>query len=147
MLEDIEGVGEYFMICLSPSSRWLLASFVNFYDQFYNRFENFSGVREIDQLTAETLQGLICPMACSDDFQALVAAVQGIGLTLIEIRDTLGGTDGDIDAKIDLVATNVEGVSTTLTELGLPELIDKLEPMLNGVGVILGAPDISPNGP
>jgi len=33
-----------------------------------------------------------------------------------------------------------------LADLGLPDLIDKLEPMLNGIGVILGAPPISANG-
>lgn len=142
LTEDIDGLGAYNIHCLTPSSRWFLATLVEFYGEFHNRFENFSGEREIDQLRSETLLGLICPMACEDDFQALVAAVQGIGLTLIEIRDTLGGVTGDIDAKVETVGDNVALLTTELDSLGLPDLIDKLEPMLNGVGVILGAPDI-----
>lgn len=138
--------GDYELHCLSPQSRWLLTTLLEFYGEFHNRFDNFPTEREVDQLRADTLEGLICPMACQEDFQALVAAVQGIGLTLIDIRDRLGDSEADIDTKIETVATSVDGLTAELTALGLPTLIDKLEPMLNGVGVILGAPHISSNG-
>jgi hypothetical protein len=146
MQVDIAPLGGYHLHCLTPSARWLLVSLVEFYGEFHNRFDNWPDERSIDQVRTEALEGLICPMACEEDFQSLVAAVQGIGLTLIEIRDRLGPEAGDLDGKIEGVSDSVDGLTVQLADLGLPDLIDKLEPMLNGVGVILGAPDVPLNG-
>jgi len=140
------GEPEYLVVCMSPDSRWLLLSLLMFIDPYRNRWLSFSGDREIDQLIAETAEGMICPMACSDDIQAINSTLQAISLTLIEMRDRLGGGSADLDARLTEIKTEIADLDLTLTDFGLPDLIDKIEPMLNGVGVILGAPDIPLNG-
>lgn len=142
MLEATSYQGAYNIHCFTPRARWLLSTLVNFFGDYHNRFQGFGGDREIDQIATEALEGLICPMACEEDFQALVSAVQGIGLSLIEIRDRLGPEDGDLDEKVLGVSTSVDLLTLEIEELGLPTLIDKIEPILNGVGVILGAPTV-----
>lgn len=141
-----EGESDYYLVCMTPASRWLLSSLLMFESDYYNRWSNFSGVREIDQLVATALEEMICPMTCTEDFLDLITAVQALNLSLIEIRDRLGDTNGDLDAKIETVGDNVALLTTELSILGLPDLIDKIEPMLNGVGVILGAPNVPLNG-
>ncbi len=137
-----EGEPAYWIVCLTPASRWLLLSLLAFIEPYKNRWLSFSGVREIDQLIAETNEGIICPMACQDDIQAINATLQGISLTLIEMRDLLGSPGGDLDARLTEIKTEVADLDLTMIDFGLPDLIDKVEPIMNGVGVILGAPDI-----
>ena len=141
-----EEEAEYYLVCLSPQSRWLLVSLVDFISQFYNRWDLWASDREIDQLVAETTEGLYCPMACSDDIQAINTTLATINTTLGEIRDALGGVTADLDLRLVEIKTEVADIDVALADLGLPDLIDKLEPMLNGIGVILGAPPISANG-
>lgn len=144
--DDMAGLteeeGDYVVICLSPQSRFVVLSLLAWWYDFYNRWHNFSGQREIDQLYAETFSGVSCEMACSDDIQALVTAVQGIGLTMIEIRDRLGDVDGDIDARLTEVKVALDDIDTTVASLDHSGLYDEVEQILNGVGVILGAPAI-----
>ena len=137
---------EYYLFCLSPASRWLLSTLVSFYSEYYNRWDNFSGQREIDQLVAETLEGLGCEVACAEDIQAINTTLGNINTTLGQIRDALGGVTADLDLRLVEIKTEVADLDVALADLGLPDLIDKLEPMLNGIGVILGAPTISSNG-
>ncbi len=137
-----DGEGDYFLICLSPSSRWLLITLLEFYGEFHNRFLNYSGEREIDQLRSETLEGLICPMACSEDFQALVAEMVTLNATMVEVRDRLGDTDGDLDARLTELVTEVDQLGTIVAGLDTSDLYDQVEEILNGVGVILGADEI-----
>ncbi len=140
------GESAYFWVCLTPNTRWLILSLLMFQDLYKNRWVNFTGIREIDQLIAEAMEALICPMACQEDIQDINSTLQAISLTLIEMRDRLGGVSGDLDARLTEIKTEVADLDTSLSALGLPDLIDKIEPMLNGVGVILGAPDIPLNG-
>ncbi len=138
------GESAYSLVCLTPNSRWLILSLLMFQEVYKKRWVNFSGIREIDQLVAETMEALICPMTCQEDIQAVNSTLQGISLTLIEIRDRLGGGSADLDARLTEIKTEVADLDTTLAGMGLPSLIDKVEPILNGVGVILGAPEIVP---
>ncbi len=140
------GESAYYVICLSPASRWMLLSLLAFIEPYKNRWLNFTGEREIDQLIAETNDALVCPMACQEDIQAINSTLQAISLTLIEMRDRLGSGSADIDLRLTEIKTEIADLDVTLVDFGLPDLIDKLEPMLNGVGVILGAPDIPLNG-
>jgi len=117
-----------------------------FIEPYKNRWLNFTGVREIDQLIAETNDGMICPMACQEDIQAINSTLQAISLTLIEMRDRLGGVSGDLDLRLTEIKDEVADLDTTLASLDLVDLLDKLEPILNGVGIILGAPDVPLNG-
>lgn len=142
MADYTEGEGDYSVICLTPPSRFVVLSLLAWWHDFYNRWHNFSSQREIDQLYAETFLGVSCPMACSEDIQALVTAVQGIGLTMIEIRDRLGDVDGDLDARLTEVKVALETIDTTVASLDHSSLYDEIEPILSGVGVILGAPAI-----
>jgi len=137
---------EYYLFCLSPASRWLLSTLVSFYSEYYNRWDNFSGQREIDQLVAETLEGLGCEVACREDIQAINVTLGEINATMVEIRDALGGETADLDERLVEIKTELADLDLSLVDLGLPDLIDKLEPILNGVGVILGAPTIPLNG-
>lgn len=140
------GESAYYVVCLTPASRWLLLSLLAFIEPYKNRWLNFIGIREIDQLVAETNDAMVCPMACTEDIQAINSTLQAISLTLIEMRDRLGGGSADLDLRLTEIKTEIADLDTALAALGLPDLIDKLEPMLNGVGVILGAPDIPLNG-
>lgn len=147
LLADLtDGEPDYWIVCLSPASRWLLLSLLAFIEPYKNRWLNFTNVREIDQLIAETNDGIICPMACQEDIQAINTTLGLINVSLVEIRDALGGVTADIDLRLVEIKTAVEEIDVSLVGFGLPELIDKLEPMLNGIGVILGAPDIPLNG-
>ncbi len=144
-LDIDDDLGDYFIICISPSSRWLLATLLNFYGEFHNRFENFTE-READQLVAETLLGLICPMACQEDFQLLISTIAASNVILTDIKDRLGDGNSDIEVRIEELGTEVAALTTSLEALGLPDLIDGVEEILNGVGVILGAPEVVYNG-
>lgn len=146
MLARVDGLSDYFVVCLSPASRWLLISLLSHLSEYYGRWDNWDSTREIDQLSSETLLGLICPMACSDDIQAINTSLGAINSTLEEIRDRLAPDGEDLDTDLQAVVAAVIALDTTVSDFGLPELLDKLEPMLNGVGVILGAPPISSNG-
>ncbi len=146
MLTQVEGEPEYYFFCLSPQSRWLAVSLINFFAEYHNRWDGWSGPRQIDQLVAETLEGLFCQMACAEDIQAIGATLTAMNVILGQIRDRLGGGSADLDVRLSEIKTEVEDLDATLVDFGLPELIDKIEPMLNGVGVILGAPQISSNG-
>lgn len=142
MADLTSGEGDYVVICLTPQSRFVILSLLAWWVDYYNRWHNFSGQREIDQLYAEAFEGVSCEMACSEDIQALVAAVQGMGLTLIEIRDRLGDVDGDLDTRLTEVKVALETIDTTVAALDHSSLYDQIEPILSGVGVILGAPSI-----
>lgn len=137
-----EGEPEYWVVCMSPNSRWLLLSLLAFIEPYKNRWLGFDDVREIDQLIAETADGMICPMACQEDIQAINTTLQSISLTLIEMRDRLGDTDGDLDARLTEIKTEIADLDLTMIDFGLPELLDQIEPIMSGVGVILGAPSI-----
>lgn len=136
------GEPDYWIVCMSPESRWLLLSLLAFIEPYKNRWVDFASDREIDQLIAETNDGIICPMACQDDIQAIIAALQAISLTLIETRDRIGSPTGDLDARLTEIKTEIADIDLTLVDFGLPDLIDKIEPITNGIGVILGAPDV-----
>ncbi len=140
------GESAYYVVCLTPASRWLLLSLLAFIEPYKNRWLNFSGTREIDQLIAETNDAMVCPMACTEDIQAINSTLQAISLTLIEMRDRLGGGSADLDTRLTEIKTEIADLDTTLASLDIAELLDKLEPILNGVGIILGAPDVPLNG-
>ncbi len=120
----------------------MLLSLLAFIEPYKNRWVDFASDREIDQLIAETNDGIICPMACQDDIQAINTTLQGISLTLIEMRDRIGSPTGDLDARLTEIKTEIADIDLTLVDFGLPDLIDKIEPITNGIGVILGAPDV-----
>lgn len=138
------GESDYTLVCLTPNSRWVILSLLMFEEPYKNRWANFSGIREIDQLIAETAEALICPMACQEDIQAINSTLQGISLTLIEMRDRMGGGSADLDTRLTEIKTELQDLEVSLAGLGLPSLIDKVEPILGGIGVILGAPEITP---
>ncbi len=138
------GESDYTLVCLTPNSRWLILSLLMFQEDYKKRWVGFDNDREIDQLIAETAEVLICPMACQEDIQAINSTLQGISLTLIEMRDRLGGGSADLDTRLSEATAELVNIDASLSGLGLPSLIDKVEPILGGIGVILGAPVIAP---
>lgn len=137
-------VGEpgYWIVCMTPASRWLLLSLLTFIDEYKNRWLSFEDNREIDQLVAETNWGMICPVGCSEDLANINTTLQGISLTLIEMRDRLGDENGDLDTRLTEIKTEIAELETSVTDWDLADIFDQIEPILSGVGVILGAPPI-----
>lgn len=144
MLEQTPGESAYFLVCLSPETKWLLITMLNFYGIFHNRFEEFSGEREVDQLVAEANEALFTPMACSETMEDIAATLVSMNVTLQQIRDNVAALNTTTETGFDNVTTEVADLDVAMGDLGLPEIADKIEPMLNGVGVILGAPSITP---
>lgn len=145
LIEATEGeTTPYYMVCLSPQSIWLLLTLLEFYTSFPSRFVGFEDQREVDQLHADALRGLICAVACEQDIQDIVAQLVIMNDTQAEIWNTLGGEDGDLNLRLTEIETALQTLNTTVALLD--PLIDKIEPILNGVGVILGAPDVPLNG-
>ena len=81
-------------------------------------------------------------MACQDDIQAINTTLQNISLTLIEMRDRLGGPTADLSVDLNAIKTSIDAVNTSVEALDIADLIDQVEPLLDGVGVILGAPAV-----
>lgn len=136
------GEPDYWIVCLTPASRWLLLSLLTFIDEYKNRWFNFETVREIDQLVAETNSAMVCPVGCSEDLANINTTLQGISLTLIEMRDRLGDENGDLDTRLTEIKTEIGEMEASLSGWDLADLLNELEPILSGVGVILGAPPI-----
>lgn len=134
-------VGEsgYYLICLSPAERWVLLTLLSFYDKFYNRWLGDWTRDEIDDLAGATMWRLTCPMACEEDFQLLIGHVAAISLTMTEIRDRLGPAEGDLNGRLQDISTDLEDIKTAVEAAFPSDIFDDLEPILNGVGVILGA--------
>lgn len=144
-MEDLTvGESAYSVVCLTPAERWYLLTLAHFYKDYGNRWEGFTQ-SERDELVSNTIWRMICPMACQEDIQAINTTLGLINATLIEVRNRLGDGDGDLDLRLQEMNTELEALTTAVTE-SFPSLIDKIEPILNGVGVILGAPTIPFNG-
>lgn len=144
-MEDLTvGESAYYVVCLTPAERWYLLSLAHFYKDYANRWEGFTA-DERDELVSNAVWRMICPMACQEDIQAINTTLGLINATLGEIRDRLGDGDADIDLSLQEIGTDLEELTTAVAE-SFPSLIDQIEPILNGVGVILGAPTIPLNG-
>lgn len=137
-----QGEPDYWLVCLTPESIWLLSSLLAFQEVYKNRFINYPSVDNREQLLANTWFALECPMACQDDIQAINTTLQGILLTLQEMRDRLGGPTADLSVDLNAIITAINAVNTSVATLDIADLIDQVEPLLDGVGVILGAPAI-----
>lgn len=138
----IQGEPDYWLVCLTPGSVWLLSSLLAFQELYRNRWVNYPSVSNRDELIADTWFALECPMACQDDIQAINTTLQNISLTLIEMRDRLGGPTADLSVDLNAIKTAIDAVNTSVGTLDIADLIDQIEPLLDGVGVILGAPAI-----
>lgn len=144
-MEDLTvGESAYYVVCLTPTERWYLLSLAHFYKDYANRWDGFTQ-SERDELVANAVWRLICPMACQEDIQAINTTLGLINLTLGDVRDRIGGSEADIDLRLQEINTDLEELTQAVAD-SFPSLIDKIEPILNGVGVILGAPTIPFNG-
>jgi len=99
-------------------------------------------MRVRDQLIAETLEAMYCPMACSDDIQAIDATLGEIRDALVGLSNKFGPVDADLDLDLQEIRDEISGLEVAVSSLDISTFIDKLEAILNGVGVILGAPTI-----
>lgn len=141
-----EGESGFYLVCLTPQQRWLLLTLLEFYTLFRNRWVGGWTEDEIESLHASTLWRLICPMTCEDQFEALNATLATMSTTLTEIRDRIGDGEVSLDERLLDIKTSLDTIQASLPDDFPGDLFDKLEPILNGVGVILGAPTIPLNG-
>lgn len=139
------GESDYYVICLTPQSRWLLLTLLEFYAIFENRWKNFTDDERF-QLHSQTLKGMVCPMACSEDIQAINTTLEAINTTLIALSAKLGPTETDIDGRLSDLSDDMDALTAAVTSSFPSSIFDQIEPILNGVGVILGAPTIPTNG-
>ncbi len=134
----------YTIVCLSPSERWFLLSLTEFYTTFRNRFTGDWTEDEFQALHSGVLRSLVCPMACETDIQTISATLTTMATVMAEIRDRLGDSETDIDVRLETIADKI-ALLTTAVESAVPSsLFDDLEPILDGVGTILGAAAILP---
>lgn len=134
----------YTIVCLSPSERWFLLTLVEFLTTFRGRFVGGWTEDEFQALHAGTLRSLVCPMACETDILTISATLTTMATVMGEIRDRLGDSETDIDARLETIADKIV-LLTTAVESAVPSSIfDDLEPILDGVGTILGATAILP---
>ncbi len=137
-----EGEPDYYLVCLDPTQRWLLLTLLEFYTTFRGRFKGGWTDREIDQLHATLLKELIKPMACQEDIQAINTTLQSISLTLIEMRDLIGPPGSSVNSRLVEVVTELGDIETAVDDAFPDPIFDQVEAVLNGMGVILGAPVI-----
>jgi len=142
--EFTEGESGYVVICLSPSERFFLLSLVEFLTTFRNRFEEGWTEDEFQALHSGVLRSLICPMACETDIQTISATLTTMVSVLTDIRDRLGPEDGNLDLRLVDIGDDIEALTTAVGAAFPSSLFDDLEPILNGVGVILGAAGVLP---
>lgn len=133
---------EYLVVCLPPMHRVLLQNLLAFQEPLISRWLNFPSMRVRDQLIAETLEAMYCPMACSDDIQAIDATLGEIRDALVGLSNKFGPVDADLDLDLQEIRDEISGLEVAVSSLDISTFIDKLEAILNGVGVILGAPTI-----
>jgi len=142
--EFTEGESGYVVICLSPSERWFLLTLTEFYTTFRNRFTGGWTEDEFQALHAGVLRSLVCPMACETDIQTISATLTAMATTLAEIRDRLGPSEGNLDLRLVDLSDDLEALTTAVTAAVPSTLFDDLEPILDGVGIILGAAGVLP---
>lgn len=135
----------YFVLCIRPDERALLSICLSHYVDWLDRWRNFPSEVDRSDLIARTYDSLGVELACSEDIELLNTNLAAINTTLGEMRDRLGDSQADLDTKLADIKASIDALETTLAAID-PSLIDQLETILNGVGVILGAPSISVNG-
>lgn len=142
--EFTEGESGYVVVCLSPSERFFLLSLVEFLTTFRNRFEEGWTEDEFQALHSGVLRSLICPMACQEDIQAINSTLTLMVGVLEDIRDRIGPEEANLDLRLVDIGDDIEALTTAVGTAFPSSLIDDIEPILNGVGVILGAAGVLP---
>ena len=137
--EFTEGESGYVVICLSPSERFFLLTLVEFLTTFRNRFTGDWTEDEFQALHSGVLRSLVCPMACETDIQTISATLTTMVSVLTDIRDRLGPEEGNLDLRLVDIGEDIEALTTAVGSAVPSSLFDDLEPILDGVGVILGA--------
>lgn len=140
--EYSDGESVYFVLCMRPDERALLLSSVNFYADWSDRWVNFPDELTRSDLLARTNESLVKELACSEDIELIITHLAALSLTMTEIRDRLGPAEGDINGRLADISVDLEDLKTAVDNAFPTSIFDQLEPVLNGVGVILGAPDI-----
>lgn len=138
----VEGEGEYVIICLEPDSVAYLLQLATFYQSWKNRWPGWSDADRLDLVT-RTVERLIFPMACSEDIQAIIDQLTIIATTQGEIRDRVGPVDTSLQETLDQINTTLTNIQAALPDDFPADIFDQVEEVLNGVGVILGAPSLA----
>lgn len=142
--ELTEGEDAYVLVCLSPSERWFLLTLIEFFTTFRNRFIGGWSEDEFQAIHSGVLRSLICPVTCETDVQAISATLTTMVGVLEDIRDRLGPSEGNLDLRLVDLSDDLEALTTAVTAAVPSTLFDDLEPILDGVGIILGAAGVLP---
>lgn len=154
LTQEEQGVEGYFVLCMPPMARWLLLSMLDFYSVHSSSFLNFPDeITRIDTI-AQAYKGLIKDMACETQLTELVTQVTRIADATDELNNRIGqGPQGesihDRMYNIEIILNDMESrllsIANNVSSSALdPTLIDQIEAILNGVGVILGAASVNP---
>lgn len=138
----ISGESEYVILCMRPDSVAYLLQLATFYQDWRNRWPNWTDSQRVD-LVARTVESLVLPLACSEDIQAIINQLTIIATTQAEIRDRLGPVDSAVTVSLDAIEDKLEEIRLALPDDFPTDIFDQVEEVLNGVGVILGAPGIA----
>lgn len=139
-----QGEADWYAVCFTPTERWFMLTLLEFYTTFKSRFVGGWTEREIDQLHADTLKRMICPMACSDQFEQLLVIMTGMAITLQEISDKVGPTGADINLRLLDIDETLDEIKVSVDNSFPSSIFDQLEPIMDAVNIILGGVGILP---
>lgn len=139
--ELTEGESECALYLFTPSEVWLLASLLEFFGDYANRWINFDNQLDIDNLRSQTLRGLINPVACSEDIERIAVALEAMAVSLEALNLKIGPGSPTISDRL----LSIEGALDDIeTKLPSSTLFDEIETVLDNTAVILGAPSEDP---
>lgn len=150
MVTGEESNDAYTLHCLTPLERWLLLSLISFYPQFEGRWSDDWPSDTKNQLISETTRKLVTFMACETDVTRIadILEEQLPQLTVMNAKldliiEALTGMDTTVDTGFTALVTALGDIQGQITAgIFEPDIIDQVELLINGVGIILGAPSI-----
>lgn len=134
---------DYNIVCLSPLSVAYLMQLAVFYAEWENRWIGFT-ISERNQLVADTVRSLSSPMACSEDIAAIITELQVMNSHLADLVTKMGDLETTVSGDFATIDATLATIKTAVDSAFPDSIFDELEPILDGVGTILGAPVIGP---
>lgn len=145
-LTDGETDESYTVHCLTPYARWFILTLISHYGEFTTRWVGWPA-GDAEQTYSEAVQGLVNVMTCETEVTRIAEATEAILAEFVTLNERvgLGGGGESINDRLDEIEVRLGQILVRLPETPLdPGLIDQIEAILDGVGVILGAAAILP---
>lgn len=136
----------YTVHCLTPYARWFLLTLASHYGEFTTRWVNWPNGEAL-QTYSEAVQGLVNVMTCETEVTRIAEATEAILTEFESLNERVGlGAGGEsLNERLADIEIRLGEILVRLPSSPLdPSLIDQIEEILDGVGVILGAAAILP---